>query len=610
MLRHICFILSLAVILATPGGARVVVVRPGESLTLIAARELGSMDRWTELAEINNIRDPRRLQIGQRLVLPGSRESIPQPIDMISVSRVDLPPHIEGSPSVRRVAGGVRIKPAANDPWTDLSSATVLQRGAAVMTANTGRAEAAIEDLRLEISPFTILEADDVGDRPRLRLTIGEIHLANGQAPVGIMADGLGVLADAGATVRVALDDAGLVRVFSFGGRVEVQTRDGNRIPLEPGKRLFIRRGGAPEIRDFAAPIRLLAPDGRRPVAEENILFEWSAVAGARGYRFTLVPEDEARPRLVEEIQNPRIQVNRVPEGNYSWRVAPLGVADAVASLPARLMVDRARPSLELLRPILNPGGVLVAGRADPGASLRVGREEITADASGRFECILPPVTGIAVIGVEARTRPGGRPARAAVAISGRPENRVLPVAIMVPDGRVLIDDAPAPSTFQAAEGMNALSWQWRIGEDRVAMGRLEIPLDLTPPEIHAIASTPREITSGDVITVRVAAVDRGIGLGAPSTASLGLVGAGGFSATVAAESIDGGEYVFRVPTPRTLKTGVVQVSRLEIADADGNAIVLTAEGMAVEATNPKSRLHRFLSNVFLVGIGVVLGAL
>jgi hypothetical protein len=180
----------------------------------------------------------------------------------------------------------------------------------------------------------------------------------------------------------------------------------------------------------------------------------------------------------------------------------------------------------------------------------------------------------------------------------------------MVPDGRVLIDDAPAPSTFQAAEGMNALSWQWRVGEDRVAMGRLEIPLDLTPPEIHAIASTPRAITSGDVITVRVAAVDRGIGLGAPSTASLRLVGAGGFSATVAAESLDGGEYVFRVPTPRTLKTGVVQVSRLEIADADGNAIVLTAEGMAVEATNPKSRLHRFLSNVFLVGIGVVLGAL
>lgn len=610
MVRGLGCILVMALAGATPGGAREVIVRPGESLSSIAVRELGSLERWIELAEINDIREPRRLQIGQRLRLPGAREIMPAAPLTVAAERADLPPHIEGEPSVRRVAGGVRIKPAADDSWIDLVAASVLRSGATVMTANTGRAEAAIADLRIEISPFTIMEIRDAGERPRFQLTLGELYLQNGRAPVAVQLDGLDVTADAGATFRVALDEAGLIRLFSLGGRVEARLRDGNRIALEPGKRLFLRRGGAPEIRDFAAPIRLIAPDGRQPVAEENILFEWSPVAGARGYRFTLTPDDEARPRLIEETQNPRLQVNRVPEGSYSWRVAPLGVADAIASPSSRLVVDRARPSLELSRPRLEPGGVLVAGRADPGAMVRIGRDEVRADAAGRFERLLPPAAGIAVIGVEARTRPGGRPARAAVAVSGRPDNRVLPVAIMVPEGRVLIDDAPAPETFQAAEGINAVAWQWRVGEERVAMGRLEIPLDLTPPEIRSIASTPREIVSGAVITVRVGVVDRGVGLGEPATASLRLVGPGGFHATVAAESLDGNEYVFRVPTPRSLRSGVVQVSRLEIADADGNAIILTAEGMAVEAKNPRAGFERFISSAFLTGLGFVLGAL
>lgn len=45
-------------------------VKSGDTLSKIAARELGSAGRWGEIAKLNNIRDPNRLKVGQRLRLP------------------------------------------------------------------------------------------------------------------------------------------------------------------------------------------------------------------------------------------------------------------------------------------------------------------------------------------------------------------------------------------------------------------------------------------------------------------------------------------------------------------------------------------------------------
>jgi hypothetical protein len=42
----------------------------GEDLLSIAARELGDADRWIEIAELNGIRDPRAIAVGQVLRLP------------------------------------------------------------------------------------------------------------------------------------------------------------------------------------------------------------------------------------------------------------------------------------------------------------------------------------------------------------------------------------------------------------------------------------------------------------------------------------------------------------------------------------------------------------
>jgi hypothetical protein len=52
------------------GGRRVYVVKKGDTLSKIAARELGKASRWREIAKLNNLRDPNKLKVGQRLKLP------------------------------------------------------------------------------------------------------------------------------------------------------------------------------------------------------------------------------------------------------------------------------------------------------------------------------------------------------------------------------------------------------------------------------------------------------------------------------------------------------------------------------------------------------------
>ncbi len=55
---------------AAPPQTRVYVVKRGDTLVKIAQATLGTYKRWPEIAKLNGIRDPRKLQVGQRLKLP------------------------------------------------------------------------------------------------------------------------------------------------------------------------------------------------------------------------------------------------------------------------------------------------------------------------------------------------------------------------------------------------------------------------------------------------------------------------------------------------------------------------------------------------------------
>jgi LysM repeat protein len=53
------------------GAQRVYVVQPGDTIDLIATDELGDPTQWRQLAEANHLDDPRRLQPGHALLIPG-----------------------------------------------------------------------------------------------------------------------------------------------------------------------------------------------------------------------------------------------------------------------------------------------------------------------------------------------------------------------------------------------------------------------------------------------------------------------------------------------------------------------------------------------------------
>jgi len=60
------------------GAGSTYVVQAGDTLTGIAARELGDDERWREIQALNDGLDPRRLAVGMRLELPGGASSAPR----------------------------------------------------------------------------------------------------------------------------------------------------------------------------------------------------------------------------------------------------------------------------------------------------------------------------------------------------------------------------------------------------------------------------------------------------------------------------------------------------------------------------------------------------
>lgn len=53
-----------------PLGPRSYIVRDGEYLSDIAARELGRADRWREIMSLNNLADSRKIKAGDTILLP------------------------------------------------------------------------------------------------------------------------------------------------------------------------------------------------------------------------------------------------------------------------------------------------------------------------------------------------------------------------------------------------------------------------------------------------------------------------------------------------------------------------------------------------------------
>jgi nucleoid-associated protein YgaU len=65
--------------------SRTYVVKPGDSLSAISQRTLGTSKRWEELMALNEISDPTKIRVGQVLNLPGGGLGATAPVLLASV---------------------------------------------------------------------------------------------------------------------------------------------------------------------------------------------------------------------------------------------------------------------------------------------------------------------------------------------------------------------------------------------------------------------------------------------------------------------------------------------------------------------------------------------
>ncbi|MEK8024131.1 MAG: LysM peptidoglycan-binding domain-containing protein [Candidatus Hydrogenedentota bacterium] len=647
-------ILSFSCLLLVLSGARAfareVIVREGESLSMIAARELGSMNRWEEIAQLNNISDPRRVQAGMRLLIPGTATMSMDPTTIelgqltggsrgqmrstSSHAQIDMtvppPPSPEPNMStahVRPRSGATRFRSGMNAPWQNLAAPIPVEAGAQVMTANTGWADMRSGDAFLEVGPFSILRVDDLMPQggAMVKLQIGMLTAHSQGSPVLVEAEAAKINVT-NAEAKIIVDSAGILKVTPTAGVVKILTPDAKVTTIEPGKVAWVRRGGPVVVKEQISAVMLISPVGNSVVADRDILFEWTPLPGARGYKFSLMPEDPSQPKLDDQqTANPKIMVTSVPEGRYTWRVVPLGMVDAIGSIPGRFSVARNAPDLELMPPYWTNGAWWLKGMTAPNAWVTVGDFSMRANEKGEFSTSLGAGEGILMLGVESRMTAGGAAARKAMAIAARPSRSAVPVVVKVPSGRMMLNDEAAPPEITLSEGRNAFFWQWVMDDNangfmpqdpmrnaarnEIARGRFELMVDMSAPLIMSVMSSAPKVQSGEEVTIRINAEDKGSGLGDASTASIMVEGPNYWKQTVTASSLSGSnEYVFRFRTPANLPSGVLKITQIEIADNDGNAIILHGEGMSTDVEDPHFRFRDFFKNILLMGAGIGIG--
>jgi hypothetical protein len=110
-------------------------VRPGDTLSRIAARELGSPSRWPEIYALNRgrINDPNLIYVGQLLDLPGGGVATAAQ----QTSTQPSPPRQEAPPPPQRQSGGGVVAQFDAGWFAGGGSAAMLAKAHSVVTCES-----------------------------------------------------------------------------------------------------------------------------------------------------------------------------------------------------------------------------------------------------------------------------------------------------------------------------------------------------------------------------------------------------------------------------------------------------------------------------------------
>lgn len=311
--------------------------QPGDTLIGIARRHLVDPQAWPQLQRLNRIRDPRRMPIGQPLLIPLSLVKSEAANATLVAAR-------------GRVEGGGQL----------LAAGQALGEGSEVVTGPDGQVTVRLVDgtvLRLRAAGRLRIDESrriSIGgaSRSRARLEQGRVEVeaapARGGQPGFRIGTPQGVMAVRGTQFRVEAD-AGLSRNEVLEGAVGV-SGSGPETRVVAGFGTVIDASGR-----VADPVALLpAPDlSALPALHERPLvrLQMPPLAGAQGYRLQIGRDAGFDSLLVDlRTSGSELRIAGLDDGRYPYRVRAVGAQGLEGRDAQGLLVLKARPEPPLPR--------------------------------------------------------------------------------------------------------------------------------------------------------------------------------------------------------------------------------------------------------------------
>ena len=351
------------------------IVRPDESLYVIAERYLGDPERWRLLARLNpGIHDPDLIRPGQRLRVRVDSGVSPDTAQMSRVSR--------------RVEEQLRPY-----DWSPALEANFLNTRDGVRTFEASSAELVFaDDSRLVITEDTLVflgrrgEVEQSVRRDEIEVVVGQADLdagadANYDLLIGDSLLRPQVGADGRAQARARRPEAGGAELMVFEGESVVEA-GGESVPVAEGMGTVVKKGEPPAPPEKLLPApQPLSPEAGSEWAIPNPRFDWQPLEGASNYVVEVCRDAdctllEARYPALEETS---FKPPPLEEGSYFWRltaVAPSGLdgyPSAAREFSVSGVVDDDAPTIaaELSGRQFEDDGVLYLG-ADAELSVEV----------------------------------------------------------------------------------------------------------------------------------------------------------------------------------------------------------------------------------------------
>lgn len=126
----------------------------------------------------------------------------------------------------------------------------------------------------------------------------------------------------------------------------QVRARNSNSATEYFRRRLTVVQGSSLEE---LTPL-LTAPAANAATADEPVVFQWQALAGAEDYRFELRTGDQTGPLVQAQIvAGTQLSVASLPEGSYTWGVQGQSASSSSLFAYRALRIDRTAPTAPLL---------------------------------------------------------------------------------------------------------------------------------------------------------------------------------------------------------------------------------------------------------------------